>query len=252
MDLYFRKHGNGKDIIILHGLFGSSDNWMSIGKVLSEDFTVWALDQRNHGQSPHSEKFDYEIMAEDLNEFIDKHQINIPNIIGHSMGGKVAMNFASKYPKKLDKLIVADIAPKYYPPHHQSILKGLNSVNLESISSRKEIDEILKKDIPEFGVRAFLMKNIFRTEEGNYGWRINLPVLTKKVNQEGEDQSEKVSFQGKCLFIRGENSNYILDEDFEPIKKAFPNATISTLKNAGHWLHAEQPEAFLDLVKNFF
>lgn len=252
MELFYRKEGQGQDIVILHGLFGSSDNWMSISKKLAENYTVWLLDQRNHGQSPHDNDFTYDAMAEDLDEFLKQHNISNPILLGHSMGGKVAMNYALKHQPELEKLVIADIAPKYYPPHHQQILAGLNSIDIQNVKSRGEIDKQLSEYIREMGVRAFLMKNIYRTEDGNYDWRINLPVITNQIENVGDENLGDYSYAGETLFIRGERSDYILDEDLDLIQKFFPNSHLDTVINAGHWLHAEQPVDFLNKILNFF
>ncbi len=252
MELFYRKQGEGKNIIILHGLFGSSDNWMSIAKMLADTYTVWSIDQRNHGQSPHSDVWNYQVMAEDLLEFIEKHKIRDPYLIGHSMGGKTVMQFLLNGYLNIAKSIIADIGPKAYPVHHQTILEGLNSVDIDNVKGRKEIEDQLKKYIPEFGIRAFLLKNVKRTENGNYKWLVNLPVITDKIEIVGQGQALEASYHGKILFLRGAKSDYINDEDFNSIIKIFPKAEFETMKNAGHWLHAEQPEAFVEIVRNYF
>jgi len=250
MNLFFRKTGEGSPIIILHGLFGSSDNWLSIARVLGESHTVYSLDQRNHGQSEHSDYFSYEIMAEDLREFIVEHNIQNPVIIGHSMGGKVAMQFAVDHADMLKKLIVVDIAPKSYPVHHDTILEGLNSINMQTLASRNEADEQLSKYVPEIGTRQFLLKNIARTSEG-FAWKINLPVIETGIEQIGVGLEPNANYNGDTLFIRGRNSNYIKDEDQATLKHYFPNSELVTIENAGHWVHAEQPETFLTAIKAF-
>ena len=250
-DLFYREIGEGTPIIILHGLFGASDNWMSIGKLLGENYKIYLLDQRNHGNSIKSDAFDYETMAADVSTFIEENQINSPIILGHSMGGKVAMNLAIKYPEKISKLIIADIGPKAYPVHHQVILEGLNAINPARIQSRKEADEILANYVKTKGIRQFLLKNIGRKESGGFEWKINLPIITEKIENVGEPLNTKSMFEKPTLFIRGENSNYILDEDVALIHTIFTNSRIETIKNAGHWLHAEQPQAFINIVSQF-
>jgi pimeloyl-ACP methyl ester carboxylesterase len=251
MELYYRKSGTGPNLIILHGLFGSSDNWMSITKKLSESFTVWLPDQRNHGQSPHSGTFTYAAMAEDLKDFIDQHDIENPHILGHSMGGKVVMEYATSFKSDIDHLIVADIAPKAYPLHHEEILEGLNSIEIDKIKARSEAQKQLEKYVSDFGTRAFLLKNIYRKDNGSYAWRINLPVLTKDIANVGMATGQGKQYDGDTLFIRGEKSHYVEDTDFETIKNIFTNAQFSTVHAAGHWLHAEQPEAFLKDIMSF-
>jgi len=252
MELYYQKLGdNGKIIIIIHGLFGSSDNWLSIGKALAETYQVYLIDQRNHGKSPHSPLWNYPIMAEDLHEFIQSHQLNNPILLGHSMGGKTAMEFVFSYPDIAQKLIVADIAPKAYPLHHQQILAGLQAINFDTLQSRKEADELLATYISEYGIRAFLLKNLYKNEQEKWAWRINLSVIVAQIANVGESFSTDKTYDAPSLFVRGALSNYIKDEDFEEIFRYFPAARIETMQEAGHWLHAEKPQAFLEIVRNF-
>ena len=250
-DLFYREIGEGTPIIILHGLFGASDNWMSIGKLLGKKNKVYLLDQRNHGNSIKSDAFDYNTMAQDVVTFIEEHQIENPIILGHSMGGKVAMNLAIESPEKISKLIIADIGPKAYPVHHQVILEGLSAINPDVIKSRKEADDILAGYVKTAGIRQFLLKNLGRKESGGFEWKINLPIITEKIENVGEPLNTQCKFEKPTLFIRGGNSNYILDEDFDLIHTIFTNSRIETIKNAGHWLHAEQPQIFVELVTNF-
>ena len=251
MQLFYRETGQGLPLIILHGLFGSSDNWASVAKRIGEYYKVYTVDQRNHGQSPKSEEFTYAAMAEDLKTFIEENDIKDPVVLGHSMGGKTAMTFALKYPELLRKLIVVDIAPKAYPLHHETILEGLNSVKLNQVRSRKDADVALSNYISELGIRQFLLKNLYRNEEGSFDWRINLPVITEKIANVGEEMQADESFNKPTLFIRGEASNYVLDEDQENIKALFTRAQVKTIRNAGHWVHAEQPEPFVKMLLEF-
>lgn len=250
MNLFFRKTGEGTPLIILHGLFGSSDNWLSIAKVFGENYTVYTIDQRNHGQSPHSDYFSYEIMADDLKAFIVEHNIDNPIILGHSMGGKTAMQFAVNNPKILKKLIVVDIGAKSYPVHHDTILKGLNSININELKSRGEADQQLSKHVSELGIRQFLLKNITRSSDG-FKWKVNLPIIERGIEQIGIGLLSNDYYEGETLFIRGGNSNYILEEDIKMLNHHFPKHKLETIKNAGHWVHAEQPEQFVEVVKNF-
>ncbi len=250
MKLFYREMGQGRPLVILHGLFGSSDNWLSIAKTLSEHYKVYLVDQRNHGQSPHDSEFNYAVLAEDLNTFLKDNNIENPLIIGHSMGGKAAMEFAVRYPQKWEKLIVVDIAPKAYKVHHDQILDGLNALNLATLTSRNEADEQLSKWVPEMGVRQFLLKNLARDNSG-FVWKINLPIITQNIEIIGHGLSKRLEVEKPVLFIRGENSHYIKDEDFELIAQYFPSAKISTIANAGHWVHAEQPDEFISVVQNF-
>ncbi len=247
--LFFRKMGQGKPLIILHGLFGASDNWLTIGKSLSEHFEVYLVDQRNHGQSFHDPEHSFEAMALDLGDFITDHAISKPIVIGHSMGGKVAMRYALDHPENLEKLIVVDISPRGYKVHHDKILAGLKSINLASLSSRKEADDQLAVYVSNLGERQFLLKSLNRTYEG-FEWKINVKAIDRNIGLiVGEISGDPIGLP--TLFIDGENSNYIRDIDFPIIKNLFPNSSIITIKNAGHWVHAEQPEDFLKTVSDF-
>ena len=249
-ELYFRELGEGKPLIILHGLFGSSDNWLTLGRRFGENFKVYIVDQRNHGQSFHDDEFSYEAMATDLKQFIDSKNIQSPHILGHSMGGKTAMTFATMYPDCLDKLIVADIGPQSYPVHHTTILKGLFSVNLETTRSRKEADEQLGQHVQEMGIRQFLLKNLTRSGS-DFAWKINLPVIAQNIEQIGKGLNQNTSYTNTTLFIRGEKSNYIQDADLNLIHSIFKNSRLETIAEAGHWLHAEKPQEFYDITMNY-
>ena len=250
MKLNYKEVGEGKPLIILHGLFGSSDNWISIARKLGEKRKVYIIDQRNHGDSPHSDEFSYDAMAADLKEFIDNHSIVNFDLIGHSLGGKTAMVFASNYPDLVDNLIVVDIAPKQYPVHHDAIIEGLKSIDLTSIKSRGDADKALSEYVSLNGVRQFLLKNLKRTPEG-FGWKINLVVIQNEIEEVGKALSNESSFNKPTLFIRGGMSNYILEDDMELILSHFTNAKLATVKGASHWVHAEKPDAFLDEVNSF-
>jgi pimeloyl-ACP methyl ester carboxylesterase len=252
MQLYYKQVGeSGTPIIILHGLFGSSDNWQAIGKALSDEYKVFLIDQRNHGRSPKSDEFTYEAMAEDLLEFIGQHNLIMPVIIGHSMGGKTAMKFAVQHPHLFSKLIVVDITPRYYPVHHGSILEGLTSINLQQLSSRQEADEQLARYEPHPTVRMFLLKNLHRTDQGTFDWRINLPVINEQIENVGEALSNEVSIDNPTLFLNGERSDYVKAEDKPLIRNVFTKAEFITIRNAGHWAHAEKPDEFVSIVSQF-
>jgi esterase len=247
--LFFRRLGQGKPLIILHGLFGASDNWLTVGKSLSEHFEVYLVDQRNHGQSFHDPKHNFDVMAEDLGKFIKENNITQPIVLGHSMGGKVAMNYALNHPGKLKKLIVVDISPRGYKVHHDQILEGLKSIDLASLESRKEADDQLAKYVPNVGERQFLLKSLSRTGDG-FEWKINVAAIDNNIGLiVGEIDGEPNPVP--TLFIDGENSNYIRDIDLPIIEALFPNSKVVTIKNAGHWVHAEQPEAFLETLMAF-
>jgi esterase len=251
MKLNYRKSGQGPTLIILHGLFGSADNWFSIAKELESSFTLYLVDQRNHGDSPKSDTWNYQVMAEDLLELMEDLHIPKAHLMGHSMGGKAVMKFAFSYPEKVDKLIVADIAPRYYAPHHQEILKGLNEIPIDSIKSRKEADDILTQYINHPGIRQFLLKSLGRNSQNGFEWKVNLPVITAQIEQVGEEITADKPFEGPTLFMGGEKSDYINDEDKKSISELFTDSRIIFIKNAGHWLHAEQPAAVTETVKAF-
>lgn len=250
MKLNFKKSGSGPPLVILHGLFGSADNWFSIAKELVEHYTLILVDQRNHGDSPHSDQWNYKVMVEDLLKLLDDEGLDKVFLMGHSMGGKTVMNFAVSYPDRVEKLIVADIAPRYYPVHHEAILEGLNSLNLKEIKSRKEADDQLAKHISELGIRQFLLKSLTRDSEG-FAWKINLPVISKNIENVGEALAEGAQFEGPTLFLAGANSNYIQQKDLPDIKAHFPNYELEFVADAGHWLHAEQPHAVVEEMRKF-
>jgi len=243
--LYSKIEGEGKPLLILHGFLGMSDNWKTLaGQMASEGFQLHILDLRNHGRSFHSDEFTYEVMVEDVLEYCQANNLDRVSILGHSMGGKVAMFFATTYPEKVEKLIVADIGPKYYRPHHQDIMAGLNAVDLTQKPDRSQVEEILKEYVSDFGTRQFLMKSLYWIEPGQLAFRFNLPVFNEQIDNIGKALPENAVFEKPTLFLRGGNSNYIKDEDFETIKHHFPNSEIKTIPNAGHWLHAENPKDF--------
>ncbi|TDE05272.1 alpha/beta fold hydrolase [Flavobacterium sandaracinum] len=249
--LFSKIEGSGQPLLILHGFLGMSDNWKTLGTQFATDFQVHALDLRNHGRSLHSEDFSYEIMAQDVYAYCQGHNLENINIIGHSMGGKVAMLLATKYPELVNRLIVADIGPKFYPQHHQDILAGLNAVDFSIQPSRSDVEEIMAKFIPDFGTRQFLMKNLFWQEPGQLAFRFNLAVFNHKMEEIGIPLPENSVFEKPTLFIRGGNSRYILDGDLENIKQHFPDSSIETIPNAGHWLHAENPADFYQKATSF-
>lgn len=252
MILHSRIEGEGHPLIIIHGFLGMSDNWKSFSSLYAaEGFQVHMIDLRNHGKSFHSDEFNYIVMSRDILEYCRHHNLSKVSIIGHSMGGKVAMLFATTYPEMIDKLIVADISPKYYAPHHQDILAGLNTVDFSSKPDRSEVEEILYPFIPDYGTRQFLMKNLFWIQSGQLAFRFNLPVFNTKIETIGEALPEENHFNKPTLFIRGGNSKYILDTDLQEIKKHFPNFQLITIPNAGHWLHAEKPKLFFEETSKF-
>lgn len=250
MKLNFKKIGSGKPLVILHGLFGSADNWFSISKELKDKYTLYLVDQRNHGDSPHSDEWNYKVMVADLKELLEDENLDKIYLMGHSMGGKTAMNFALTYPENVEKLIIADIAPRYYGIHHQTILEGLNSIDLDRIESRKDADDQLAKYVPNLGERQFLLKSLGR-ENGGFAWKINLPVITKNIGIVGEGLSEGKTFAGPTLFLAGSKSKYIQQSDMADISNFFTDSDVEFIANAGHWLHAEQPAAVVEEIEKF-
>jgi esterase len=250
MKLFYRQSGQGDPLIILHGLFGSSDNWYTLAKVFAQHYTVYTVDQRNHGQSPQSAQFDYGLLTEDLKEFIEEHSIDRPVVLGHSMGGKAAMNLAVKYSDHLSNLIVVDIVPKQYPVHHDAILDGLKAISLETLTSRADADKALSGFVPEPDVRQFLLKNLSRKTGGGFEWKINLDAIDRNIEAMGVGIISPGKYDGPALFVKGKKSNYYKEGDEALIQSIFPNAEFATL-DTGHWVQAEDPDGFAKLVMNY-
>ncbi len=242
--------GSGTPLLILHGYFGMGDNWKTLGATFAENFEVHLIDQRNHGRSFHEYTFNYEVMVSDLYRYMEYHQLQKVYLLGHSMGGKTAMLFATTYPKLVEKLVIADISPKQYQPHHDTILEGLNAIDFSVQTSRKAIDERLSKFIPELGVRQFLLKNVYWKEKGQLDFRFYLKSLTENNSEVGKALPSDAIFDKETLFLKGDKSNYIVSED-TTIQTHFPKATIQEITNTGHWLHAENPKDFYEFVFNF-
>ncbi len=252
MDLLYSKIiGKGEPLLILHGFFGMSDNWKTLGNKFAEKYEVHLIDQRNHGRSFHADEFNYEVLVTDLFKYINHYQLKAVHLLGHSMGGKTAMLFAVTYPEMVKKLIVADIAPKFYPRHHDLILEGLSAIDFSKLSTRNEAEEVLKNFISESSIRQFLLKNIFWKNKDELAFRFNLTSLIENIDEIGVALPSLTVFDKATLFLKGENSGYIIDEDLPLINAHFPKATISTVKNAGHWLHAENPNDFYNYVVQF-
>lgn len=261
--LNYKKIGEGEPLIILHGLYGSSDNWVSMARLLMHDFAVYLLDMRNHGASPHCNEHDYDHMVDDLNDFMNQNQLYSAILLGHSMGGKVAMFFAAAFPERVKKMIVVDISPRTYKfttgdmqfNEHLNILNALNNLNTNDLKSREEAAEMLGKDIHSQRVLQFLLKNLKRDKNKVFYWKMNIPVLLNNIYKimgglEGL-QHDLSLFKKPVLFIRGANSYYIKDIDIELIGNLFRGAQIVTIEGAGHWVHAEKPDEFVRLVKSF-
>ncbi|SMO59491.1 Pimeloyl-ACP methyl ester carboxylesterase [Saccharicrinis carchari] len=266
MELFFRELGKGdKNLIIIHGLYGSSDNWLSVARMLEDKFRIFIVDQRNHGQSPHSNEMDYNSMAEDIKTFMQQRQLKKANIMGHSMGGKTAMLFALKNPLMVDKLVVLDIAPKYYNQEtnygritsdHRAIVDALLAVDPSEHSSRNAIGKVLKQSIPNNMVRSFLLKNVERGKDKQYYWKLNVQAISDNLDKimngvpEFEDTEEFPS-QKTVVMIRGAKSPYVQDEDMQLVRKYFPSAQLADIPDAGHWLHTDQPDLFIKTLDYF-
>ncbi len=239
-------------MIILHGLLAASDNWLTLGREWSRNNRIFLLDLRNHGHSPHDDNIDFETMTEDVYEFINDQNLPPVILLGHSMGGKVAMTLALKYPRFVQKLIVVDIAPRAYQnPYFIQVLENLRGLDLTTVHSRKDADIRLSKTIPASNLRHFLLKNLARQPDGKYLWRVNLNALAQHVEAIAGAIPVKGIYEKPTLVIRGENSPYVRDADVGKIKAMFPKAIFLTVKNAGHWLHAEKPEIVRNAVKKF-
>lgn len=242
--------GEGQPLVILHGLFGSMDNWLTHAKKLSEYYKVILVDQRNHGHSDWSEDFNYEILSNDLHELLTYLEISEIILLGHSMGGKTAIEFTQRYPSFVSKLIVVDIGIKQYPMHHDVILEGLNAIDLNVIKTRGEADKVLSQHVDSIGVKQFLLKNLYWKDQGQLAWRINIPVLEKNISNILA-KMDSIELHTQTLFIRGAQSSYILDEDIDELEEFFTDFQLVTIENAGHWVHAESPEVFIEAVLSF-
>ncbi|MBI5915109.1 MAG: alpha/beta fold hydrolase [Bacteroidetes bacterium] len=251
MELNYKSFGQGGPVVVLHGLFGSLDNWQTVARQLAENYSVFILDQRNHGRSPHADIHDYPALAEDVRQFMEAHWMyDGAHVIGHSMGGKTAMQLALNHPDLVKKLVVVDVAPKAYSGGHFEIFEALLEMDLGKIEDRKQAGAFLASRIPEADVRQFLMKNLTRTD-GGFEFKMNLPVLWKHY----PDILAAVTgepFEGPALFIRGGRSQHVQPGDEVLIKKLFPKAELVTVEGAGHWVHADAPGELLGLVKEFF
>lgn len=243
--------GNGKPLLVLHGVFGMSDNWNTFGKYFAEYFEVHLIDLRNHGRSFHAEAFDYELMVDDVYKYVLYHNLQYVNLLGHSMGGKVAQFFALKYPQFVENLIVVDIAPKEYPIHHQEIINSLKSTDFNVVKSRKQADEILSETIKEEGVKQFLLKNLYWKSDKQLAFRFNLSSIEKNIKNLYKEVLFDKKVEIPTLFVKGATSNYITNEDFDIIKSNFSNVQIDIINNAGHWVHAENQSDFNKSVLKF-
>jgi pimeloyl-ACP methyl ester carboxylesterase len=251
MELNYTSLGSGRPLLVLHGLLGSSINWLGMGKRLAESCAVYLIDLRNHGLSPHSDDMSYPHMAADIRMFIRRLELKNPVLMGHSMGGKVAMECALAYPDCTDALVVLDIAPRRYPPIHGNVFTALLSLDLSRIESRRDADALLQKEIPDKLLRLFLLKNLKREEDGSYKWQVNIRALSKHYDKIWAGLEPGRIFDKDTLFVSGGNSNLIEEKDKGQIAALFPRAEIETIQGAGHWLHTDKPEELLDLLHRF-
>ncbi len=252
MKLSFKKYGDsGPVLVLLHGFLGSRDLWYPVAKELAFDYQVYAVDQRNHGRSPHSAQLTYEAMAADLLEFLDEQRLDVANLLGHSMGGKTAMFLATSHPSRVKKMIVVDMGVKAYPPDQKDVLQTLARLPVRQMASRRQADEYLASVIQDSALRQLLLKNLVRRKESGFAWRINLSALVTNYPNLLIALPENARFNGPTLFIRGERSHYIRPDDWQGIRKHFPKAALCTFVGVGHWVHAEAPEEFIRVVRQF-
>jgi len=251
MRLSFRSYGKGPPLIVLHGLFGSSDNWHSAAQQLGVHWKVYAPDQRNHGNSPKSPEMNYGVMAEDVAEFLQQEGLKSCHVLGHSMGGKTAMQFALTYPERVQRLVIVDIAPRAYSPRHDAILQGLLGLQPSRCQTRLQADAALAVAVPDKAVRQFLLKNLQGSPGGGFSWKLGLEQISGSYHLLNDAIRSQPSFHGPVLFVRGESSDYLQATDLAEIKELFPQACLQTIPRAGHWVHVENPGAFQEAVVGF-
>jgi esterase len=252
MKLNFRKVGEGKPVVILHGLFGSSDNWQTFGKQLAgSGYAVYMVDLRNHGLSPHDVALNYSVLAEDVHELFLSEHLQAAVLIGHSLGGKTAMTFSFQHPESVKGLVVVDIAPRQYPIQHRYVLDALLSVDLNTVKSRQEVEAQLSKHLNETSVIQFMMKNLYWKEKDRLNWRFNLEAINSQIESVGKATKPENHFSKPTLFIKGEKSDYITYDDEREIFELFENVEVKSAPGAGHWVHAENPSFLLEVVRTF-
>lgn len=253
MKLFYRQFGTGKPVVILHGLFGVSDNWVTFGKNLSSTRAVYIPDLRNHGQSPHSAVFDFQSLCSDIYELCEDLGLETIDLIGHSLGGKTAMLLALQYPRLISKLVVVDISLRKSPPdrNHQKLLNAMLGVTFDGVQSRSEVEKQLAAEVPDIQIRQFLMKNVYWRDRQTLDWRLNLKAINDNLLSVFEGITFPGVFEGPALFIRGGKSDYIRDSDIPGIKSKFPGASVKTIESASHWVHADAPGEFSGLVSGF-
>lgn len=251
MELNFKSLGQGNPIVVLHGLFGMLDNWMHLGKLLAEEYSVYLVDLRNHGKSPHTDEHSYDLMTDDVVRFMEGQWLHRASVLGHSMGGKVAMQLALQYPEMIEKLIIVDIAPRAYPPRHDDVIGAMQSLDPGEADTRSVMQTHLESQLKDQATIAFLMKNLARRKEGGFQWKMNLPTLVTNYSEVGKEITGTEPFTEDTLFIKGARSDYITDDDWPDVLKLFPNAKLVKIPDAGHWVHADQPEAVLKELMSF-
>lgn len=253
VDLHYKEYGEGPALVVLHGLLGSSSNWHTLSRsVFAEHFTVYAVDLRNHGRSPHADRFDYLAMVADLEAFFDARGRSDAFVLGHSMGGKTAMHLALRHPKRVSKLVVVDMAPRAYPPSHETILEALEAVDFSQVESRKDVDDQLAGRISSRAVRQFLMTNLaYDSERQTYSWQMGLEIIHRNYGRINQAVDTEYVYDGPALFVRGGQSQYVRDEDEAEIQRLFPGARMATIDDAGHWVHADAPDALATTVVDF-
>lgn len=250
--IYSKVEGTGKPFLIIHGFLGMSDNWKSLStQFANEGFEMHLLDMRNHGRSFHSNEFNYEVMVQDVLNYVNDKKIDTFILLGHSMGGKVSMNFACDYPERVAKLLVADISPREYARHHQEVMTALNAVDFSKVTTRKEIEDVMSEFVKDFGTLQFLMKNVHRVTSDSFGFRFNLEAFNNDESIIGEALAVNKKFDGPTLFLKGDRSKYIQESDYVDIRNHFPNSMVKIISNSGHWLHAENPHDFFIKVNEF-
>lgn len=252
MQLHYKKYGEkGEILIILHGFLGSLDNWHTLATAFGVHFCVYVVDQRNHGRSPHSHEHSVDLMVDDLLKFMNHHKIDKAHLLGHSMGGKVVMQFAFDHPQRVQKLMVVDIAPRSYGRGHDEVFMALRAVSLDKVSSRRHAEEMMQPLMGDTATRQFLMKNLERSDTGGYRWKMNLDVLQKDYDGITQAIHWQHPFSNHVLFIKGGVSAYIRPADWDDIQQMFTNARLHIIEQAGHWVHADKPEEFYELVLTF-
>jgi esterase len=251
MKLHRERLGSGPPLVILHGLLGSGDNWQGLARMWAPDFTVLVPDLRNHGRSPHADEAGFQAMAQDVRELIETEGLSQVTVLGHSLGGKVAMQLAMDFPAQVKSLIVVDIAPKAYPPAHKALLEALLAVDLSRFTTRGEVDAVLAGSIPEPAIRQWLLKNLGRDAAGTLSWKPNLPVLHKRLAELSGGFSDLRQYPGPALFVAGGRAKYVQPEDTPLIRERFPQARLEVIPEAGHWVHVEAPGKLVEMVRQF-